>query len=83
MTGRSFLDVLLSTKSDLVDPSRNFIVSMKERHDIGREGDVGYPIRTLRTNDFLYIHNFKPERPPAVSRKQATARSTTHPRRAL
>ena len=65
MTGRSFLDVLLSDKPGAVDPTRKFIVSMKERHDIGRVDNVGYPIRTLRTGDFLYIHNFKPDRPPA------------------
>jgi arylsulfatase A-like enzyme len=65
MSGRSFLDVLLSEKSGRVDPTRNFIVSCKERHDIGREGNVGYPIRVLRTDDYMYIHNFKPERGPA------------------
>ncbi len=65
MTGRSFLDVLTSEKSGAVDPTRKFIVSMKERHDIGRVDNVGYPIRTLRTGDFLYIHNFKTDRPPA------------------
>jgi N-sulfoglucosamine sulfohydrolase len=65
MVGHSLVPVLTSEKSGIVDPQRNFVVSMKERHDIGREGDVGYPIRTLRTPDFLYIHNFKPERPPA------------------
>ncbi len=36
----------------------------KERHDIGRPGDLGYPVRCLRAKDFLYIHNFHPERWP-------------------
>ena len=36
----------------------------KERHDIGRPNDLGYPVRALRTKDFLYVHNFHPERWP-------------------
>jgi arylsulfatase A-like enzyme len=66
MTGRSFLDVLLSDKSGRVDPTRNFVVTGREREDVGRPGNVGYPVRTIRTDDFLYLHNYKPERWPAV-----------------
>lgn len=66
MTGRSFLDVLLSDKSGRVDATRNFVVTGREREDVGRPGNVGYPIRTIRTDDFLYLHNFKPDRWPAV-----------------
>ena len=36
-----------------------------ERHDGCREGGKGYPSRALRTEDFLYIINFHPERWPA------------------
>ena len=32
---------------------------------LAREGDLGYPIRGLRTRDFLYLRNFAPERWPA------------------
>jgi uncharacterized sulfatase len=66
MTGRSFLDVILSEKSGRVDPTRNFVVTGREREDVGRPGNVGYPVRTIRTDDFLYLRNFKPERWPAV-----------------
>ncbi len=66
MTGRSFLDVILSDKSGRVDPTRNFVVTGREREDVGRPGNVGYPVRTIRTDDFLYLRNFKPERWPAV-----------------
>ena len=66
MTGRSFLDVLLSDKSGRVDPTRNFVVTGREREDVGRPGNVGYPVRTVRTDDFIYLRNFKPERWPAV-----------------
>lgn len=68
MTGKSFLNVLLSDKSGRVDETRNFAVLGKERHDLGRiEGDqhsVGYPSRAIRTDDYLYIHNYKPDRWP-------------------
>ncbi|HEU5117920.1 MAG TPA: sulfatase/phosphatase domain-containing protein, partial [Isosphaeraceae bacterium] len=64
MTGKSFLDVLTSDKSGQVDPSRNRMVVGKERHDIGRPNDEGFPVRALRTPDYLYIRNFEPSRWP-------------------
>lgn len=44
---------------------REFMVIGKERTDLGRPNDVGYPIRGIVTNDFLYIRNYHPERWPA------------------
>lgn len=65
MTGRSFFDVLRSDKSGLVDPSRTWVVTGRERHvENAREGNLPYPQRALRTPDFLYIRNFKPDRWP-------------------
>jgi hypothetical protein len=37
----------------------------KERHDIGRPFDAGYPVRAIRTPEYLYIHNYEPDRWPA------------------
>ena len=37
----------------------------KERHDIGRPLNVGYPVRAIRTPEYLYIHNYEPDRWPA------------------
>ena len=65
MTGRSFLDILLSDKSGLLEPDRNEIFSGRERHSCSRWQNLSYPIRALRTHDFLYIKNFRPERWPA------------------
>jgi len=65
MTGRSFLNLLRSTKSGQVDASRDRMFIGKERHDMGRPGNVGYPVRAIRTTDFLYTHNFEPDRWPA------------------
>jgi len=66
MTGRSFMDVLLSSGSGQVDPRRTQVFTAMERHTAGRPGGVGYPMRAIRTHDYLYIRNFKPDRWPAA-----------------
>lgn len=43
----------------------DYVLIGKERHDVGRPGDVGYPIRGIVQGDFLYIKNFKTDRWPA------------------
>jgi N-sulfoglucosamine sulfohydrolase len=65
MTGRSFVDILRSNKSGFIDPSRNVMLVGKERHDIGRPKDAGYPVRAIRTPEYLYVHNYAPETWPA------------------
>ena len=64
MTGRSLVDMIRSPKSGWVE-NRDTMLVGKERHDIGRPNDWGYPVRALRTKDFLYVHNFHPDRWPA------------------
>lgn len=65
MTGRSFLDVLKSGKSGIVDSTRNVALAAKERHDLGRPHDEGYPVRAIRTLQYLYVRNYEPDRWPA------------------
>ena len=65
MTGNSFLDVLKSGKSGIVDPARNLMLAGKERHDLGRPNDWGYPARAIRTPEYLYVRNYEPDRWPA------------------
>jgi hypothetical protein len=36
----------------------------KERHDLGRPNDWGYPVRAIRTPEYLYVRNYEPERWP-------------------
>ena len=60
--GNSLWDVFKSMRTT---PSRDHILIGKERHDIGRPGDVGYPIRGIVTKEFLFVMNFKPDRWPA------------------
>ncbi|MEM7315151.1 MAG: sulfatase [Planctomycetota bacterium] len=65
MTGRSLVPVVTSEKSGLVDPSRDYVVVGRERHVArARKDNLPYPQRAIRTRDFLYIRNFKPDRWP-------------------
>lgn len=65
MTGRSFVNVLKSDKTGLVDPQRTWVMMGRERHVAGaREGNLPYPQRAIRTKDYLYIINFEPDRWP-------------------
>ena len=64
MVGRSLVPVLRAEKSGQIDAARNAIVVAKERHDIGRPNDWGYPVRAIRTKEFLYVRNFFPNRWP-------------------
>jgi N-sulfoglucosamine sulfohydrolase len=64
VTGRSFLDVLVSGKSGRVDSTRDRVLLGKERHDLGRPLDQGYPVRAIRTTEYLYILNYEPDRWP-------------------
>jgi arylsulfatase A-like enzyme len=65
MSGRSFLDVLASGRSGRVDSERDRVHCGRERHTTSHQGDAGYPTRCLRTDDFLYILNYEPDRWPA------------------
>lgn len=48
------------------DPNtRPYMVVGKERHDVGRPNDWGYPIRGIFKDGFLYIRNFEVSRWPA------------------
>jgi len=62
MTGRSFLNILHSDKQGRVDSKRDKVFTGKERHVICRPDTASYPIRAIRTHEFLYIRNFKPDR---------------------
>ncbi len=66
MTGTSLDEILRSDKSGWIE-NRDTMLVGKERHDIGRPFDQGYPVRAIRTKEFLYVHNFHPERWPACN----------------
>ena len=65
ITGKSLLNILNSSHSGRVDNRRNAVIIGQERHDVGRPNDVGYPIRGIVTDDYIYLHNFETDRWPA------------------
>jgi N-sulfoglucosamine sulfohydrolase len=65
MTGRSLMPILDSAREDRVQGFRTYVLLVKERHHgLSREGGKGYPGRALRTEDYLLIRNFEPDRWP-------------------
>jgi uncharacterized sulfatase len=63
MTARSLADIF--DGKETVSRPAAFIAM--ERHDGCRMGGKGYPCRAIRTDEFLYIHNFEPTRWPSGS----------------
>lgn len=66
VTGRSLMKILRSDKSGQIEAERDHIIAGVERHfPGGREGGWGYPMRCIRTEQYLYIHNYAPDRWPS------------------
>jgi arylsulfatase A-like enzyme len=63
--GRSLSDLLRTGRGGQVDASRDHVLVGKERHDVGRPNDRGYPIRGIVTDEWLFLINFAPDRWPA------------------
>ena len=65
MSAKSLWPSLKSDKNEQADPTRTHVFIGRERHvSVAREGGLPYPQRAIRTKDFLFIINFKPERWP-------------------
>ncbi len=61
MTGKSFFaEATGEAKTD-----REAVFIERERHANVRKGDLGYPVRAIRTGDFLYLRNLRPDLEPA------------------
>jgi arylsulfatase A-like enzyme len=74
MTAPSLLPALRADHGGQIDPARSFVITGRERHvDTAREGNLPYPMRALRTADYLYIRNFAPDRLPMGREGIATA----------
>jgi uncharacterized sulfatase len=64
IAGRSLLPLLDSGRSGIVDSSRDRVFTALERHTWCRPDGATYPIRAMRTRDYLYVRNFAPDRWP-------------------
>ncbi len=65
ITGKSLRPILESTQAGQVLPERDHVLVGKERNDVGRPNNWGYPIRGIVTSDTLYLRNYEPSRWPA------------------
>jgi N-sulfoglucosamine sulfohydrolase len=63
--GKSIASLFSVKKTGIIDKTRDHALIGKERHDVGRPDDTGYPIRGIIEDGFLYIINFKTDRWPA------------------
>ena len=64
ITGRSFADLLHGEATK----QRTTVILGRERNDVlarpGSPAGLGYPSRAIRSGDWFYVHNFKPDRWP-------------------
>ena len=67
MTGRSLWSVLIASGSGRIDSTRSATFFGKERHVPSQESPDGggYPMRAIRTDQYLYVRNFEPDRWPS------------------
>ena len=61
MTGSSLLPLVQGRQA----ARRDRVFLERERHANVRKNDSSYPVRAVRTRDFLYIRNLRPDRWPA------------------
>jgi len=61
MTGRTIVPLLRGESQE----KREMVFLERERHANVRKGDLSYPSRAVRANEFLYIRNLRPDRWPA------------------
>ena len=64
-TGRSLMEIFRSEKPGIVNPARDHVLIGRERNDVGRPHDEGYPVRGIIKGQFVYLQNFEPARWPA------------------
>ncbi len=62
VTGRSLTDLFAGNPTR---PPRDHVLLGRERNDVGRPHDQGYPVRGIIRDHWLYLHNFQPDRWPA------------------
>lgn len=65
ITGKSWRPLLESDRSGQILAERDHVLIGKERTDVGRPQDQGYPIRGIVTATHLLLKNYEPARWPA------------------
>lgn len=73
IAGKSLLPLLMGQ----ADSGREQVFTAMERHTMCRPNGETYPMRSIRTRDFLYIRNFAPDRWPTGG-DFSSSNNTTH-----
>ena len=78
MTGKSLLPILLSDQEGIVESIRDRIFTATERHTWCRPNGATYPVRAIRTRDYLYMINYEPDRWPTGGPAFVSSNRTFH-----
>jgi uncharacterized sulfatase len=62
--GKSFLEILLNNPKEKRKPFHDAVFYGRERATSARPDNVGYPVRTIRTERYELVWNMKPNRYP-------------------
>jgi N-sulfoglucosamine sulfohydrolase len=65
MQGQSLMGILKSEQSGKIEKKRDHVLLGKERTDVGRPGDAGYPVRGIVKGNYIYTINYETDRWPA------------------
>lgn len=65
ISGKSITNILKSRKAGIVDVTKKYVFVGRERHSSSQWNNIGYPQRAIRSKEYLFIWNAKPERWPA------------------
>lgn len=63
--GRSLLPVIKSKGGSTIDARRDHVLLGREREDVGRPHDEGYPERAIVKGHFFFAVNYEPDRWPS------------------
>lgn len=81
VTGRSFLGAFTGMEKLGGDWTAAYFG--REKHDLGRANELGYPVRCIRTERYLYKRNFSPERWPCGNPETGYRNCDDSPTKAL
>lgn len=63
--GRSMLSIIKSKDGSYIDTTRDYVLLGRERTDVGRPHDEGYPQRAIVKDGFFFVKNYEPSRWPS------------------
>ena len=63
-SGKSLMGILKSKQSGRIEKDRTHVFLGRERHVHCRPDNVSYPMRAIRTDEYLFVKNYEPNRWP-------------------